>query len=161
MESFEILFTFLLALATLICGVYLQYRYGLLQDRVTRREIQLEGKKDLVQLLIVEINDNNRLLKKKHLTNKYGNKMYLQTLFRDGYEIALQSNVYLVLSSDLSTILKYYYDAVNKWNELVDKYEGEEIATTLQQIFNAQTMLKNQIIENTTNILNLLNNELD
>jgi hypothetical protein len=160
MESFEIIWGLLLVVFSLVVGEYLGYKRGISQARDVRQEETGEELRGIIDQLTTEVEDNEDLLSQDFTRDRFGNRMYLSIIFRDGYDNVLQLGAYKNLSPDLMTNLKYYYSAVGRWNELVRMYAGEEVALKLQHLFNTQTNLLNNLLKASKDMQVMLTQEL-
>ena len=156
MEAFEWITVLLVAIGSTLFGAWLEFRFGIILSRITREESQSESQSALVPQLIEEVSDNEKLLNLGYTENKYGNKMNLHTLFRDSYDNAKTSSGYSSFSAELITTLKYYYGGVDQWNDLVRRFDGEQVALTLQSLYNQQSQLETKLKNTTKALLTLL-----
>ncbi len=131
----------------------LELRKGFVQ------EIQDDAKTDLIRMFLNEVQANLTTLNKGYETNKYGNNMYLNLFFKDAYDFSKSSGVYSKFHPNLITTISSYYGGVDRWNELVKMYEGEERALVLQKIYNVQSQHEIDFRKGTEDVIKLLERE--
>ena len=166
MDPFTYLITILSLAATILFSTLLRDRKK--SDNVAseiklrkelEKDIQDDAKTDLIRMFLNEIQANLNILNKGYETNKYGNKMYLNLFYKDAYDFSKSSKVYLKFQSNLITTVSSYYGGVDRWNELVKMYEGEERALILQKIYNSQSQHEIDFRKITEDLINLLERE--
>ena len=128
------------------------------KTRVQPQEKQPEAIPKLNSILN-EVENNEELLNKGYDTNKWGHRKYLYRLIRDAFDNAKSTENFNSLSAPIQKALSSYYERIDRWNELVNKHEGEQEAVKLQGIFNKHDALKTTLRKVTDDLKGLLKSE--
>jgi hypothetical protein len=123
------------------------------------QSIQSEAIRKLKNSILTEVEYNEELLNEDPYENPYGRKMYLFLLFRDAFESAKSTNYFKYLSSETQRTASSYYGGIDRWNELVDKLDSEQISVVIQRIYSEQSALNTSLKNITIELKELLKSE--
>lgn len=153
MEGIEIFLMLGVALASVLGGAYLQLKFGILQDKISRKEETDEEVLGVIQNLIHEVAENMLLIESGYDQDNYGNAYHTKTLHRISFDNAVNSKAYTTIDPFLITDLKDYYELINKWNITVEKTHGEDVIKVLKRIYFDQTRLEIKLRKSTEKIM--------
>ena len=141
-----------IGLILLLVGQQLGYR----QAKRQFQESEAGDIQNLKDSLLNEVNYNLDLLNKGYHENKYGRKMFLHRLFRDAFDHAKANDAFRLLSAETQISVSSYYGGVDRMNVLVNRFDGEEVALTLNALYNQQTELEAKLRKATEDLKKLL-----